>query len=183
MKEIFKEIKIDSKFSLYLIGSLGTVKREKYVDARGRFYPEKIYKHWLSSTGYPITAVKGKSMFIHRLLAEYFIPNPENKPEVNHINGIRTDFRLENLEWVTRTENQIHSWKHLNRKATWQDKPGFQHHASRPVIVYDVDGNLITGYGSASLASKLNGYHHYAVEWAIKKRDGYYKGKIWTYAS
>lgn len=83
----------------------------------------------LTQHGYLQIALNGKSMFHHRVIAMCFIPNPLNKPYVNHINGDKTDNRAENLEWCTASENTIHSYKiglqgvgenRYNAKLTWE---------------------------------------------------------------
>jgi hypothetical protein len=89
-------------FPNYYITDDGRVFRQikAHVDRKG--YP--YFNLHTGDGGY-----KGRS--IHRLIALTFIPNPDNKPEVNHINADKSDFSIENLEWVTRQENMQHAFK------------------------------------------------------------------------
>lgn len=106
MIEIFKDIK--DYEGLYQISNLGRIK------SFCRRTP-KIIKNQKSGPGYPYITLcreaSKKSIFIHRLIAETFINNPKNKQEVNHKNGVKTDYSIENLEWVTPSENQSHAFK------------------------------------------------------------------------
>lgn len=81
-----------------------------------------ILKPSIRSDGYKFLNVSGylhrRTWKVHQLVAKTFLPNPENKPCVNHKNGIKTDNRVENLEWCTYQENTIHAFRVLKRNPT-----------------------------------------------------------------
>jgi len=126
VEEIWKDIKGYEK--LYQISNLGKVK--SFCRSK-----ERILKIGIRPDGYEQIFLcmhySRKHYFVHRLVALHFLKNPENKPEINHKNGIKTNNCVDNLEWVTHKENMHHAIlnglenkrgeAHPNVKLTWEN--------------------------------------------------------------
>lgn len=123
------------------------------------------------SNGYRQVGLNGinktKRVKVHRLVAIAFIPNTEKKPFINHKNGIKTDNRVENLEWCTSKENYIHAYKN----GLYSPKKGNESHLSKNKIrqkavintltkerfVCVLDASMFIGISYDSLIKQLNG--------------------------
>ena len=144
MEEMWKYIK--GYEGRYMVSSKGRVKRLP----NGRGYNSKeIIKsnNRLNQDGYVMITLPNGERPLHRLVAEAWVENPENKPTVNHIDGNKLNNDFENLEWATRSEQLYHAYKlglkkpvHTNRKLTDKDIEFIRSHYIKNHGVFGVSG-------------------------------------------
>jgi hypothetical protein len=167
---------IENTNGLYFISSHGRVKRRKSL----LLEDEYIVRHHVDFYGYLRVGIriceKWKTIPIHRLVGIYFVPNPDNRKELNHRFGDKADNYYKHLEWCTRQENILHAYAFgLNKyhPKNWKVK-------SKPVIQCDLEWNEIRLFPSVMEVARTLKIRHSNIVVAVKnKRTSH--GFRWKY--
>ncbi len=150
-----------------------------------------ILKSWDKGLGYMRVDLsikwKRKAFLVHRIVAITFIPNPENKPQVNHKNWVKSDNQVDNLEWATASENTRHAWDNLfiknkriyvkRYKSLWGNN-----HNARKVLQFTRSWEFIREWDSIMDAKRYTKISQSNIslccKW-IRGNAGWYMWKYW----
>ena len=172
-EEVWRDI--EGYDGLYQVSNQGRVKSLERKDCLGRIVKERILKPGVVSDGYLFVVLcaggKRKKFFVHRLVCQAFHKNPNNKPEVNHVNEDKADNRACNLEWCTRKENCNHGTR-TERSAKAQ---------SKPIGQYTRDGELIKIWPSTAIVERQTGFSQGSIWGVANGRHKQAYGYIWKY--
>ena len=142
---------------LYQVSNLGNIKSLNYLHT-GKAKNMKKYFH---NSGYLAVDLwkkgKGERRFVHKLVAESFIANPNNYSIVNHIDGNKLNNYASNLEWCTQQHNVQEGFK-LGRKGSFLGKFGEKHNRSKEILQLDLYGNIIKKWSCASEVQRKLGF-------------------------
>ena len=190
MKEIWKDV--ENYEGIYQVSNLGQVKSlDRWVNSsiknnnKVMKKGKKLKKYVDSKTNYEYVKLsiynKVKKSYIHRLVAQAFIPNPENKPQVNHIDGDKCNNRMNNLEYVSEKENMRHAFDNGLVKI----KKGRQHHLAKNVYQYDLNDNLVKIWGSSMEAERTLKIAHSSINACCNGKKHYNTagGYKWRYTN
>ena len=189
MNEIWKSVIGYEKF--YEVSNIGRVRsvNRTVITIKGDIIYKKgiVLKPGTDKHGYLHVGLSKDNLLmsytVHRLLAKAFIPNIENKPTVNHKDGIKSNNYEWNLEWATRSEQAIHSLNNNLRTMpnSWNGKFGSSHGASKDVLQYTKTGVFIKEFGSIIEASDSVGIHPSGITGVLKGRHRTAGGYMWEY--
>lgn len=176
MTEIWRTAVYDGKIyeGLYKVSNWGRIKNINYRNTgRERLITPSENKGYLRVQLWKNG--KGKMCTVHRLVAETFIPNPDNLPQVNHIDENKINNRVENLEWKSPKDNCNHGTRNERmRKALTNGK------LSKKVLQFTKSGELIREWESTRECGR-NGFNQSNVAACCRGDKPQYKGFIWKY--
>lgn len=166
---------------LVQFSNLGRVKSFIRNHKTGQILNNKV----VNSAGYLRVSILGRKYFIHRVIAELFVPNPDNKPEVNHKDGNKTNNKADNLEWVTRSENMKRAYKLGLQKSSEKQKQAVskwnKEHRIKKVYQYDTKGNLLNIFKSQQEAAKILNLSEASISRILNGQRNNRKNYILTY--
>lgn len=180
MQEIWKDVV--GYEGLYKVSNLGNVISNRRNYKCGTRYLSSYDKGGYRRVSLVVNCQK-KNLLVHRLVAEAFIPNPENKNAVNHIDGCKTNNCVDNLEWVTNQENTAHAIKIGLRPpdAPYRIRRGADNSRSKKVLQYDLDGNLIAEYACSREAAEAIGSIKDSILRCCRGERMTHRGFVWKF--
>lgn len=175
MEEIFKDIV--GFEGRYQVSNLGNVKSLNYLGTKTPKNLKPVRHH----LGYMIVKLGGNNWsMVHTLVAKAFIPNPEGKHCVNHIDGDKQNNAVWNLEWATYKENMEHAIRTGLRDPHFNNKPsGDLNPTRKPVLQYTIDGHFIRKWECISEAARQIGCNPCQINNNIAGRCKSCHGFIW----
>lgn len=187
MYEIWKDI--EGFEGYYKISNLGRIlaigRTVGAANNKTKTIKEKLLSTPKFSNGYRVVSLykncKCKKLLVHRLIAMCFIPNPENKPYINHIDGDRLNNRIENLEWCTHKENMEHMWKIGRGYDGFTGRCGKYSPRSKKVSMFSKEGTLLKTYFSILEASNEAGVSCSAISNCANGKTLTSAGFIWMF--
>ena len=170
-----EEWKTIEDFPNYEISTKGNIRTKEYCDGRNHIRQSKLLNKQINNVGYEYVilsneTVKHKTLTVHRLMARAFLNDYFDTLDVNHINGIKTDNRIENLEMTTHSENI------KKRYETGNDGNNY-----KAVNQYDLDGNYIATYKSSYEAEKITGIGRTCIGGCCRKERHTAGGYVWKF--